>query len=242
MNSQLLYQQGRLSSCQHRQPSLESINTGGNDPAHPALDDFFDFNYGLNALDYCMPQENHPGLLQQDNRQVVKDKQSCHSCWQYTAAHKWNTAVLPSLLCPYMTFHVRTNSRHNAIQTPTEIVPCTCGTHSIQLEVTCVHLKCASFGVSLKPCPHVFTDLDSIMLYSCKCRPVPEQLVEHGLFPCTPVLPKLSINLNMLEFATGLFVNSSPNKMAWVATLTEFLDAWGYIFATEVSIHIQALD
>ncbi|KAF9504380.1 hypothetical protein BS47DRAFT_1265526, partial [Hydnum rufescens UP504] len=131
----------------------------------------------------------------------------------------WNTTVLPSLLCPYMAFRVQTNSGCNAMWTPTEVAPCTCGTHSIWLEVTCVHLKY----------------LDSIMLYSCKCRPVPEQLVGRGLFPCAPVLPKLAIDLNMLEFATGLFVNSSPNETAWVATLTEFLDTRGYIFTTEDS-------
>ncbi|KAF9509129.1 hypothetical protein BS47DRAFT_1261051, partial [Hydnum rufescens UP504] len=115
---------------------------------------------------------------------------------------KWNTTVLPSLLHPYMAFHVQTNSGRNVMRTPTEVAACTCGTHSVQLEVTCVHLKCASFG--------------------CKCRPVPEQLVGRGLFPCAPVLPKLAIDLDMLEFATGLFVNSSPNEMAWAATLTEF--------------------
>ncbi|KAF9503658.1 hypothetical protein BS47DRAFT_1254832, partial [Hydnum rufescens UP504] len=69
----------------------------------------------------------------------------------------------------------------------------------------------------------------------CQCMPAPQQLVERGLFPCTPFLPKLAINLDMLEFAAGLFVNSLPNETAWAATLTEFLDTRDYVFATEDS-------
>ena len=75
------------------------------------------------------------------------------------------------------------------------------------------------------------------MLFACKCTPAPQQLIKHGLFPCTPVFPKLTIELDMLEFAAGLFVNSSPNETAWAATLMEFLGTWGYVLATEVSIH-----
>ncbi|KAF9520070.1 hypothetical protein BS47DRAFT_1387684 [Hydnum rufescens UP504] len=78
-DGQSLYQQAGLPGRQHQQPSLASIDTGGNDPVHSASDDFFDFDYGLNALDYCMPQENHPVLHQRDNRHLVKDKQSRHS-------------------------------------------------------------------------------------------------------------------------------------------------------------------
>ncbi|KAF9520071.1 hypothetical protein BS47DRAFT_1287649, partial [Hydnum rufescens UP504] len=133
-------------------------------------------------------------------------------------AHKWNTIVLPSLLRPYLALRAATNSGRDAVQTPTEIVPCTCGT-CLRLEVTCVHFKY----------------MDSIVLYSRQCTPAPQQLVERGLFPCAPFLPKLAINLDMLEFAAGLFVNSSPNETAWAATLTEFLDTRGYVFATEDS-------
>ncbi|KAF9507058.1 hypothetical protein BS47DRAFT_1423787, partial [Hydnum rufescens UP504] len=78
--------------------------------------------------------------------------------------------------------------------------------------------------------------VDSIVLYVCKCLPAPRQLIEHGLFPCAPVFPKLAVELDMLEFAAGLFVNLAPNETAWAATLTEFLSTRGYIFTFSDSL------
>ncbi|KAF9503995.1 hypothetical protein BS47DRAFT_1308978, partial [Hydnum rufescens UP504] len=133
----------------------------------------------------------------------------------------WNTSVLPSLVHPYMAFCVATNSRHGPVQSTTEAMPCGCRDHSVQLEVICVYLKC----------------LDLIILFVCTCRPAPQQFIQQGLFPCAPVFPKLAIELDMLELAAGLFfVNALPNETAWAATLMEFLNTWGYVFATGVSI------
>ncbi|KAF9509078.1 hypothetical protein BS47DRAFT_1301990, partial [Hydnum rufescens UP504] len=57
----------------------------------------------------------------------------------------------------------------------------------------------------------------------CKCLPAPWQLIEHRLFLCAPVFPKLAVKLDMLEFAASLFINLAPNEMAWAVMLTEFL-------------------
>ena len=88
---------------------------------------------------------------------------------------------------------------------------------------------------------HILAGLDVVVLYVCKCMPAPQQLIRRGLFPCAPVLPKLAIELDMLELAAGLFVNSSPNETAWAATLTEFLGTRGYSLSTEVGFHFQLL-
>ncbi|KAF9507054.1 hypothetical protein BS47DRAFT_1254573, partial [Hydnum rufescens UP504] len=137
-----------------------------------------------------------------------------HSHWRYGAAHKWNTIILPNLIHPYMAFCVATNSGRDCVPSPPKMNPCSCGEPNVRLEVTCVRLKC----------------VDSIVLYVCKCLPAPRQLIEHGLFPCALVFPKLTVELDMLEFAAGLFVNLAPNEMAWAVTLTEFLSTRGYIF------------
>jgi hypothetical protein len=75
-----------------------------------------------------------------------------------------------------------------------------------------------------------------MVLFVCTCRPAPQQLIKHGLFPCAPVFPKLAIELDMLELATGPIVNASLNETAWAATVMEFLATQGYVFTTGVSI------
>ncbi|KAF9505549.1 hypothetical protein BS47DRAFT_1259305, partial [Hydnum rufescens UP504] len=70
----------------------------------------------------------------------------------------------------------------------------------------------------------------------CACNIATTQLVKCGLFPCTPVHPMLAINIDMLEFAAGLFVHLSPNECAWASNLSGFLRKCGYLLHTSDSL------
>ena len=66
-------------------------------------------------------------------------------------------------------------------------------------------------------------ELEQISL--CTCTEPALQLLSIGLFPCTPSLPSLAVDLQMLDFACKLFVNAAPNLTAWCETLEGFLSA-----------------
>ncbi|KAG2030269.1 hypothetical protein BDR03DRAFT_936698 [Suillus americanus] len=70
--------------------------------------------------------------------------------------------------------------------------------------------------------------LKEINIITCPCFPAPLQLLCHGLFPCAPVAPSLTVDLHILEFVHLLFVCQSPNQTAWCNAVETFLDGIGY--------------
>ncbi|KAF9503747.1 hypothetical protein BS47DRAFT_1277188, partial [Hydnum rufescens UP504] len=73
-------------------------------------------------------------------------------------------------------------------------------------------------------------------LQICPCAPAPLQLVQQGLFPCSPVYPALAVSLEMLEFVSMLFLHLAPNKTAWSDALTTFLARRGHVFEAQDSL------
>lgn len=68
----------------------------------------------------------------------------------------------------------------------------------------------------------------------CNCTNLALQLLHRGLFPSSPTFPTLAVDLQMLDFARGLFVNAAPNITAWCETLEGFLGARNFKLATRV--------
>lgn len=76
--------------------------------------------------------------------------------------------------------------------------------------------------------------LESLTIRICQCASAATQLIQRGLFPCSPLAPTLAVDLQVLDFATRLFVHIPPNNTAWCRTVEEFLDAQGYKLVTQV--------
>ena len=81
------------------------------------------------------------------------------------------------------------------------------------------------------------THLETVSIRYCAKRPVVEQLVQCGLFPCTPLRPTLAIDIFMLEWATTLFLHMAPNVHAWTMATEIMLKHKGYAFNTSDSLH-----
>ncbi len=75
-------------------------------------------------------------------------------------------------------------------------------------------------------------ELETIWL--CTCKEPALQLLLMGLFPCAPLLPSLAVDLQMLDFAQGLFRNAAPNTTAWCETLEGFLGTRNFKLETRV--------
>ncbi|KAF8955602.1 hypothetical protein BDZ97DRAFT_1907539 [Flammula alnicola] len=53
-------------------------------------------------------------------------------------------------------------------------------------------------------------------------------LFSHGVFPCTPLVPTLAVDICVLEFVSRLFLNIAPNTTVWCKTVEGFLESQGY--------------
>ncbi|KAG6805937.1 hypothetical protein H0H92_013348, partial [Tricholoma furcatifolium] len=81
--------------------------------------------------------------------------------------------------------------------------------------------------------------LERIKLNICDCTPsqsAPHLLLLRGFFPCAPLFPSLAVSLQVLDFASELFVNIPPNNTAWCKAHERFLHRLGYKLTTEGSL------
>ncbi|KAJ7469552.1 hypothetical protein FB451DRAFT_1038682 [Mycena latifolia] len=81
--------------------------------------------------------------------------------------------------------------------------------------------------------------IEHLHLHICACRPAPIQLLEAGLFACSPQHPSLAVDLNVLDFVARLFVNLPPNNTAFCNTLESFLSSRGYKLITKDTLRIR---
>jgi hypothetical protein len=64
--------------------------------------------------------------------------------------------------------------------------------------------------------------LEELSLTVCNCNPAAEQLLERGLFPCSPIRPSVAADINLLELIITSFLHLSLNVTGWA-------DLWGII-------------
>ncbi|KAF8230019.1 hypothetical protein L208DRAFT_1283873, partial [Tricholoma matsutake] len=133
----------------------------------------------------------------------------------------WANEVIHKLILPYMEYVHQTLSLRN------------------QPDVSWPICMCQEGGQSLQIAIGHFSVLESLTIHSCSCAPVFRQLMQRGLFPCSPLAPTLAVDLQVLEFVTHLFVHIPPNNTGWCKTVEEFLDSQGYKLTTKVSSFIE---
>ncbi|KDR70808.1 hypothetical protein GALMADRAFT_75558 [Galerina marginata CBS 339.88] len=130
---------------------------------------------------------------------------------------KWSEDIIPALLKPYLTLLSETAGLHDMSRID-NIHGCTGCADGRLLNVSCIY----------------FQKIEKIVL--CTCTEPALQLLSRGLFPCAPSEPTLAVDLNVLEFAQGLFVNAAPNTTAWCETLEGFLSARDFKLTTRDSL------
>lgn len=69
----------------------------------------------------------------------------------------------------------------------------------------------------------------------CRCKPVPDQLLAEGLFPCAPTAPTLAVDLKLLEFARLQFLTMVPNLTGWCEAMELHLKGLSFKFVAKVS-------
>ncbi|KAF8059310.1 hypothetical protein FPV67DRAFT_1426412 [Lyophyllum atratum] len=143
--------------------------------------------------------------------------QSRHRRKRANQSQRWLTEVIPALIPPYMEVLSKTQSLR--LRAESEL-RCTCGSPGRKLDMVVLR----------------FSTLESLSVQICECSPAAVQLMNRGLFPCSPVAPTLAVDLLVLDFVTRLFVHMPPNITAWCQTAEEFLGPQGYKLTTQDSL------
>src|SRR5260370_32980089 len=105
---------------------------------------------------------------------------------------------------------------HLGLPQRSEMFHCNCrGPHWVD-EVLCVSM----------------THIEMLKVEHCSKLLITVQLVNKGLFPCTPVRPGLAVNMVMLDWAATLFQYMALNVRAWTMTAEIMLQHEGYHFKT----------
>jgi hypothetical protein len=172
-------------------------------------------------------------ILPSDDRQKEQAQAKKARQWR-----KWVDEVIPSLVRPYLAVLRHTDSFRLPVPPRTS---CTCTSGSRRLNVVCVY-----FDSMLFVSPHILhlnalTGLDCTNVVVCHHASAAVQLVQLGLFPCAPVEPSLAVDMAVLQFASQLFMRSSPNVRAFADTIDVILSERQYKLTTRVGIHISHL-
>src|SRR6266436_5657666 len=154
----------------------------------------------------------------------IDSRRSNHSIQHHKQRAHWHKDILPKLIQPYMAWvcqHATANSL-GVLSSGTPLIPipdavnipCSCQNPHTVLNVTCVYMD----------------RLEEIKVQHCLKHPATIQLLELGLFPCTPVWPGLAVSLVMLEWVCTLFLHMASNVQAWADTVEIMLKCQGYLF------------
>ena len=82
-------------------------------------------------------------------------------------------------------------------------------------------------------------DLETINVQTCECITLPQVLVHNGLFPTSPVQPRIAVSIDLLDFYFALFERSADAVSALAGALKTIYARRGFsilntkVFTTE---------
>ncbi|KAJ7187566.1 hypothetical protein GGX14DRAFT_580987 [Mycena pura] len=136
---------------------------------------------------------------------------------------RWTYDVIPTLVPILMNLLYKTTSLRNTDGLKLETrSACTCRKQR-HLDVAVIRM----------------TAIENIRICICACSTAPAILLRAGLFPCSPLHPSLAVDVQVLDFIMGLFVNMPPNNRAFCSTLEMFLHARGFKLATQDTLRVR---
>jgi CxC1 like cysteine cluster associated with KDZ transposases len=204
----------------------DELGSGGDEPSGAPSPMATEQRYVVHYPNYATRLDNFS----------VENKLSRHARRRSAAARRWDRDVIPALIRPYMEYmHL---SQRGQSRTDPPPIECSCNCRGVLKQVTAVYMdrKDSFRSVLDLKFDHFSLGLEYIELRICPCASAPLQLVQRGLFPCSPVYPALAVSLEMLEFVSTLFLHLAPNETAWSDTLATFLARRGHVFEAQDSL------
>ncbi|KAJ7598253.1 hypothetical protein C8J56DRAFT_1039067 [Mycena floridula] len=151
-----------------------------------------------------MPEQGQGSAFPIHHDEKDIDSNKAEKQWQV-----WHNEVLPALMPVYAKL-VRETKSLSDLSSVRGSIACT-GCDSGRIVKV--------YGVLLERIIH---------LELCTCCSIPVQLLQRGYFACSPKMPTLAVDINMLDFLNKLFVHVVPNQRAWAGSVEDFLRTQNY--------------
>ena len=71
-------------------------------------------------------------------------------------------------------------------------------------------------------------DIVAVPFHSCECISLPQVLVRNGLFPTSPLQPRLAISIDLLDFYFAIFERSADAVTALAGALKTMYSRRGF--------------
>ncbi|KAH6890083.1 hypothetical protein BKA70DRAFT_1120762 [Coprinopsis sp. MPI-PUGE-AT-0042] len=196
------------------QPSLvpndEEITTDVGEVTENALDTL---SSSQPTSDETIKNSNLHGTLDgtSHNPDGKKRKQNTQEATQ-AAYDRWS-ALIPSLVDPLLRYQ-RAMYRTVIPAMPSTLSCCSSPTTCVFSYVT---IKCL-----------LQSEFQDVTVAICRCRSLPQILVEHGLFPTAPHQPRTAFGIEVLDFFKALFEHSSEAVQALAHALNTYYSRCGF--------------
>lgn len=203
-------------------PSVDPLRSDPRQEPHVEDDGFTAF-VPLD-VEYKEPMPPPEQLIFSSTRNNANFLQSIHSRRCLCQGDHWRDVVIVCLIRTYMEqmriYRSKLPASSSVILTDLLSKSYQCGDSHRTLNVLAIYWDCH----------------ESMDIITCHHRPAADQLVARGLFPCAPYRPSLAVSLEMLEFASQLFVCMALNNRAFAAATKVVLAANGFSFRVHDSL------
>lgn len=144
----------------------------------------------------------------------------------------WNT-TLPTLLDPYLEYTNRTSAKEAKPPVGEKLERICCNPMKCKGKYKSAKIKClffdrTCFDTRVELFIDRVADFKDMSVNGCLCLTIPQNLVQHGLFPTAPSQPRMAISIDLLGFYYALFERSCDAVHAFSAALHAFYSRHGF--------------
>lgn len=157
--------------------TLETVSRAAEEETRATLGPFDSFKSGLVGVQDIPSPSKH---------RAKRQKQ-----WEC-----WTTEILPLILPHYLEFQRKTRSLHDKVLLDVRGQNCACCQTSRKLTIWVIRFSSMCLKVvSLSSTDFLHVEMEQIELWVSDCAKAAVQLLQNGLFPCSPVYPTIAIDI-----------------------------------------------
>ena len=145
--------------------------------------------------------------------------------------------LIPTLVSNYLHYLKQTQGR---LGRPLEVETKLCHRGICipkESEIQCLHFDRACLPLRLSILVHgsylLFADIFTVTFQACECATIPQILVYNGLFPTSPLQPRLAVSIDLLDFYSALFDRSADTVGALAGALKTMYSRRGFPIVNE---------
>jgi CxC1 like cysteine cluster associated with KDZ transposases len=140
----------------------------------------------------------------------------------------WST-TLDSLMDPFLDYMAETTGKRLG-RPPVDMKPVCSSDCEVKSQVVLVLMHdCELHESTAVNLSQAALGFEEFSVQSCECDPTPCVLVRHGLFPTSPVKPRMAISMSLLDLYQALFERSCDAVTAFTDAIHTYYKRRGYV-------------